>query len=404
MFYGQGFTVDDVVGHELSHAVTEYISGLIYTGQSGGLNESFSDIMGEALDLTNSSGHDTASVRWDIGEEIPRTGTVRDMMDPERFGSAGDPRMSGTAGAWVCSTDVHYSSAVQNKAFALMVDGGTYNGYAINPIGLDKAVQVIYRAHDLYLPNSAQFVDAYNAINRSCSELYGASGDTCVNVQKALLATNMNGAICGGASVPEPVPMVNADFEAGVNKGWAEYDSTGYITVHQGAGENGSWGAWMGGFHSETNEIWQQFSVPTNGSTLLYSYKIASEDWPRFDYAYLLVNDTVLRTYMLCSECNTNGFVQGSVNLSAYAGQLITLKFRFKSDNSLTSNFFVDNLRFAPAGFVELVDPNTVTDDTQADAKPGTLPGAAVTNKDDQSAPESPVEMLRTIFLPLVSQ
>lgn len=397
MVYGAGFPADDVVGHELSHAVTQYISGLVYSGQSGGLNESFSDIMGESIDLTNGRGNDATSVRWDMGEDITGIGAIRDMMDPERFRGN-----QGTAGEWICNTNVHYSSAVQNKAFALMVDGGTYNGYTISPIGLDKAVQIIYRANDLYLPSTAKFVDAYSANNRSCSELYGATSDTCVNVQKALLATNMNGAICGELAAPSTLAMVNADFELGINKGWSEYDSTGYITVHQGAGENGSWGAWMGGFHNETNEIWQKFSVPTNGSTLFYSYRIDSEDWPRFDYAYVLVNDVDMGAYMLCSECNTNGFRPSWLNLSAYAGQVVTLKFRFKSDNSLTSNFFLDNFRFGPSTFADVADPNLVTDVTQADAKPEGMPGTVVTGKEDQSAPQLPVDMAQRIFLPII--
>ncbi len=54
MTYGNGFAAaDDVVAHELSHAVTERTSNLVYSNQSGALNESFSDIFGESVDLTN---------------------------------------------------------------------------------------------------------------------------------------------------------------------------------------------------------------------------------------------------------------------------------------------------------------------------------------------------------------
>ena len=50
----QGYAAaDDVVGHEMTHGVTERNSGLIYWGQSGAMNESISDIMGEIIDHRN---------------------------------------------------------------------------------------------------------------------------------------------------------------------------------------------------------------------------------------------------------------------------------------------------------------------------------------------------------------
>ena len=51
--YCNGVTSDDVVSHEWGHAYTEYTSGLIYQWQSGALNESYSDIWGETIDLIN---------------------------------------------------------------------------------------------------------------------------------------------------------------------------------------------------------------------------------------------------------------------------------------------------------------------------------------------------------------
>jgi Zn-dependent metalloprotease len=52
--YCTGVSSDDVVAHEWGHAYTEYTSGLIYQWQSGALNESYSDVWGETLDLINS--------------------------------------------------------------------------------------------------------------------------------------------------------------------------------------------------------------------------------------------------------------------------------------------------------------------------------------------------------------
>ena len=82
MVYGDGFTVDDVVGHELTHGVTDFESHLYYFAQSGAINESLSDVFGEFVDLGNTQGTDTAATRWLIGEDI---GAIRDMENPPAF-------------------------------------------------------------------------------------------------------------------------------------------------------------------------------------------------------------------------------------------------------------------------------------------------------------------------------
>ena len=65
--YGDGFaSADDVVAHELTHAVTEQTAGL-FMMQSGALNESISDMFGETIDLTDGVGNDTDAVRWKAG-------------------------------------------------------------------------------------------------------------------------------------------------------------------------------------------------------------------------------------------------------------------------------------------------------------------------------------------------
>jgi bacillolysin len=90
MVFGDGFTsADDVTAHELTHAVTQYSANLFYYMQSGALNESFSDIFGETVDLTNGRGTDTAAVRWLLGEDLPGIGAIRNMMNPPQFGDPG---------------------------------------------------------------------------------------------------------------------------------------------------------------------------------------------------------------------------------------------------------------------------------------------------------------------------
>jgi Zn-dependent metalloprotease len=215
MVYGEGFSAaDDVDAHELTHAVTEYSAGLVYCLQSGALNESFSDVFGETVDLSNTGGTDTPAVRWLMGEDVPGSGALRNMMDPNAFG---DPARTGDP-LYFCATScsdkndnggVHYNSGVPNHAYALMVDGGTYNGIAVTGIGLTKAGKIEYRALTRYLTPTAALLDAYYALNQSCADLVGTAGISapdCVKVTNALDAVEMNKLPCRPPPCPE-IPL-----------------------------------------------------------------------------------------------------------------------------------------------------------------------------------------------------
>ncbi len=198
MVYGDGYaSADDVVAHELTHAVTETSAGLFYYMQSGALNESFSDIFGETVDLTDGAGTDTAGVRWRMGEDLP-IGAIRNMMTPTLFNDPG--KMSDAQ--YVCNPlaeqgngGVHTNSGVANHAYALAVDGGVYNGKTIAGIGLTKAGTIWYRALTVYLTPASTFQDAYTAISQSATDLIGTAGITASNrdqVVAALQAVEMH--------------------------------------------------------------------------------------------------------------------------------------------------------------------------------------------------------------------
>ena len=203
MTYGNGFAAaDDVVAHELTHGVTENSSRLVYSYQSGALNESFSDIFGEAVDLTNTGGNDGNGVRWDMGEDIPGIGAIRDMKEPTRFG---DPDKT-TSAYYYCGTGdyggVHSNSGVPNKAFAMMVDGETFNGYTVSAIGITVAAAIEYRTNNTILTSSSKFYDNYTGLISSCGALYGSASATCTSVKNALNAVVMYGPICGTGGGP----------------------------------------------------------------------------------------------------------------------------------------------------------------------------------------------------------
>ncbi len=194
--FGRGVTSDDVVGHEWTHGVTEYSSGLIYHKASGALNESYSDIFGETIDLTNTGGYDDPAVRWKFGETELFPAGLRNMKDPRMAIQRGPGKMSDRF-FWCAETDnggVHRNSGIGNHAYVLMVDGGTFNGFTIEGIGLNKAARVQYRALTRYLTSSSGFPDNYDALNQACADLADTTDITsqdCIEVRKALDAVEM---------------------------------------------------------------------------------------------------------------------------------------------------------------------------------------------------------------------
>jgi hypothetical protein len=126
-----GFTRSlDVIGHELTHGVTESTAGLRYHGQSGALNESLSDVFG-SLVRQRSLGQDAADADWLIGADLLAPGVhgiaLRSMKAPgtayddPRLGK--DPQPADMAG-YVDTTDdnggVHINSGIPNRAFFLV--------------------------------------------------------------------------------------------------------------------------------------------------------------------------------------------------------------------------------------------------------------------------------------------
>lgn len=177
---------DDVVAHEWAHAYTEYTSGLVYGWQAGALNEAFSDIWGEVVDQLDSymDGGESAlprtgcgsSNRWQMGEQATGFGgALRDMWNPNCFGQPGKVSDSQY---WCTSGDnggVHINSGVLNHAFALLVDGGTYNGQTITGIGMLKAAHVFWRAQSVYMTRTTDFAAVADALEDAMASLTSQS-------------------------------------------------------------------------------------------------------------------------------------------------------------------------------------------------------------------------------------
>ncbi|HET8692512.1 MAG TPA: M4 family metallopeptidase [Steroidobacteraceae bacterium] len=116
------------------------------------------------------------SARWLVGEDstaVGLEGALRDMWEPNCYGN---PNRVGDPMYWCDATDnggVHINSGVDNRAFSLVVDGGTHNGVQVFPIGLTKAAHIWFRAKLAYQNYTTDFAEHADALEQSCKDLKG---------------------------------------------------------------------------------------------------------------------------------------------------------------------------------------------------------------------------------------
>jgi len=137
-------------------------------------------IKGELANSVNATLHIVGesapedSYRWLMGEDATAFGSaIRDMWDPTCKADPG--KVSDTE--YHCATSdgggVHTNSGIPNHGFALLVDGGTYNGHTINAIGLVKAAHLYWQAQSVYQTPTTNFNDHADALQASCQDLIG---------------------------------------------------------------------------------------------------------------------------------------------------------------------------------------------------------------------------------------
>jgi len=185
----------DVLGHELSHAVTQYTADLVYQGQSGALNESMSDVFGACIKQRH-LGQDAASADWLVGEGIFLPGingrALRSMTDPgtayDDPAIGKDPQVGSMADYVVTNDDnggVHLNSGIPNRAF-------TIAARAIGGESWSVAGRIWYAALTSGLSGNSDFATFAAATVAAAGEHAGAVEDAWREV----------GVIGGGAPAP----------------------------------------------------------------------------------------------------------------------------------------------------------------------------------------------------------
>ncbi|MER7801417.1 M4 family metallopeptidase [Streptomyces parvulus] len=212
MTYGDGsgnanpLTSIDVAAHEMTHGVTSNTAGLVYSGESGGLNEATSDIFGAAVEFHANNSSDVGD--YLIGEEIDINGDgtpLRYMDKPSKDGASKDAWYSG-----IGSIDVHYSSGPANHFFYLLSEGSgtktingvsydspTSDGLPVTGIGRDKAAKIWFRALTTKFTSNTNYAAARTGTLAAAGELYGTDSTEYKRVQDAWAGINV-GARSGG--------------------------------------------------------------------------------------------------------------------------------------------------------------------------------------------------------------
>jgi len=187
----------DIVGHEFTHGVTQYTAGLIYANESGALNESFSDIFGEAIEASMKN----ADPDWLVGGQI---GSLRSMINPNMRGNpdtylgrfwvphANNPSGNNDNGG------VHSNSGVQNHWFYLLSEGGSgvndnNDNFTVTGIGIEQAAQIAYRNLSVYLTPRSGYFDVRSASLRSAVDLFGENSPQLQSVNDAWFAVGVSG-------------------------------------------------------------------------------------------------------------------------------------------------------------------------------------------------------------------
>ncbi len=437
----------DVTGHEMSHGVTSHTAGLIYEGESGGLNESNSDIFGTMTEFWVANGRgstigDTGG-NWLMAEDLSEF-PLRVMFRPSLDGLSVDSWFPGLG-----NIDVHFSSGPMNRAFYFLSQGAqplvvgtdyssTYLPEGMRGIGNDKAAAIWYRALSVYLFPSSNYLSARTSSLQAAADLFGAQSNEYRAVQNAFAAINVgytaetyddrtaptvvasvsgsspnlqlraqaddnvgvarvelyvDGALAGdisaqpyqfpldatslsngahqlvavaydaagnyAASAPASFTVANSfeqlltdpGFEL-AGQGWTA-DPPENINFPAAGGHSGQGYVWLNGWGTtHVDRLWQDVTIPagvTKASLTFFLNLTTAETTTTAvrDTLTLQVRNTsgtVLGTVATWSNLDaTLGWVQQSVDLTAYAGQTVRIFVEGNENASLATNFQLDD-------------------------------------------------------------
>jgi Zn-dependent metalloprotease len=386
MVYGDGGRIFkplayglDVVGHELTHGVTENTAQLIYEGQSGALNESYSDIFGAMIDRSN----------WTVGEAVVKSPPypvpyLRSLQDPTLGGNY-DPSNPlsgiGQPGTMRDYANLPLSRRADNGGVHINSGIPSHAAFFVaQAIGKEKMEQIYYRTLTQYLSPDADFLDAGRATVQAATDLYGAAEANAVRDAFRQVGIDLGGSsTVPSTPVPSttttpvpsssPVPgetlpegcremVVNGSFER--SGGWNEVTSGHTQIIDPELPHTGSQSAWLGGTDQESLlYIYQDIALPANATSVRVSYfRLLHTELSPFlglfasdaTFTVLLAdtNGNELATLETISSAGGDDtWRQAQFDLSRYAGQTVRLVFAAENPRGNLSSLFVDDVSVA---------------------------------------------------------
>lgn len=414
MVYGDGGQIFrplayglDVIGHELTHGITDNTAQLIYEGQSGALNEAYSDIFGALIDRDN----------WTIGEKVVKSPPfpapfMRSLEDPNMNGlydpnnplrGVGQPAHADEYANLPRSRradngGVHINSGIPNHAAYLLAQA----------IGKEKMEQIYFRTLTQYLSPQSDFFDAAQATVRAAQDLYGQAEVDAVRQSFAQVGINVG----GGDTIPQPsqgqpapagntapppaqqLPqgcsdaVTNGTFEQ--DGGWTE-EAHGAAIIDPELPHTGKRSAWLGGTDQEPVQyIYQDVRLPANATSVQLSYfrlvhrevsgllGVFADD-AKFSVLIANTNGDIIATLEeLSSAQGDDNWRQARADLAKLAGKTVRLVFSAENPRGNTSSFFIDDVVLA----VCTSGTGPATPPTPAPAQSGVTLQGTITNVD----------------------
>lgn len=199
-----GVTAIDVTGHELTHGVTQHTCNLVYSGETGGMNESLSDIMGKNVQFYAKPD----DIDWRLSNDM--NWFIRDLSNPKAYNQ---PDCYGGT-YWKKNADVHVLSGVGNFMYYLLVEGKSGvndlgDSYTVQGIGLTKAQQIIYRTQTVYLTPTSKYADWRTACINAATDLYGASSNEVAQVKNAWYAVGVGAPALNAIAVNKEAQLIS---------------------------------------------------------------------------------------------------------------------------------------------------------------------------------------------------
>jgi len=178
-------TTLEVVAHEFMHGVTDYTSELIYSGESGAINESMSDIFGQALEFYTTPDE----FNWDLGASFIVSPYAESFRSFENPNNREHPKFY-KGQFWKDGGGVHTNSSVGNHWFYQLVNGGSGineigESYNIEGLGMDKAIQITFLTQKAYLTPNSNYHDFYENSLLATQEIFGENSPEIQSVKEA---------------------------------------------------------------------------------------------------------------------------------------------------------------------------------------------------------------------------